>query len=110
MVKLITLAKRKEGLTHEEFAEYWEKKHGPLVVKLLKHAKKYIQNHPVILPGGKELPFDGIAEIWFDDVESQRASAAWYQTDEGKPIRDDEAKFMDRSKMVFIIAEEKVIL
>ena len=109
MVKLIIMLKRKNGLTHEEFVEYWENKHGPLAAKMFTKAKRYVQNHPVMLPGGKEPPIDGIAEMWFDDVESQQASATWYQTDDGKPIRDDEAKFMDRSKMAFFLAEEKEI-
>jgi len=108
MVKLITLIKRKSGLSQEEFSRYWEEKHGPLVVKHLPGMKRYVQNHAVRLSSG-EPQVDGVVEIWYDDLESYRAASDFYLGDEGKVIRDDEEKFIDRGKMVFFVAEEKVI-
>ncbi len=110
MVKLIGLVKRKAGMTQEEFSRYWEKEHGPLVARVFPGAKRYVQNHPVKLPGGGEPQVDGVVEIWFDDLESFLAASDFYRGDRGKVIRDDEDKFIDRSQMVFLVAEEKVIL
>ncbi len=109
MVKLIGLVKRKPGMTQAEFSRYWEEQHGPLVARVFPGAKRYVQNHPVKLSGGGEPQVDGVVEIWFDDLEALQAASAFYLGDQGKVIRDDEEKFIDRSNMVFIIAEEKVV-
>ena len=109
MVKLIGLLKKKDGITQEEFLQYWKEKHAPLVVKLFPGMKRYVQNHAVRLPGDRESRIDGVSEVWFDDLQSCQAAANFWQSDEGKVIRDDEEKFIDRSKMVFLVAEEKVI-
>ena len=109
MIKVMTVVKRKQGLTYEEFSDYWEKKHGPLVVKVLPGLERYVQSHAIRLPGGGEPKIDGVAEIWYNDVASWRAGAAFYLSDGGKVIRNDEEKFMDRSKTILLVAEEKVI-
>lgn len=109
MVKLIGLVKRKSGITQEEFSRYWEERHGPLVEKVFPGVKRYVQNHAVRLGRGGEPKIDGVVELWFDDLESLQAVADFYEGEEGKVIRDDEENFIDRSKMAFFIAEEKVI-
>jgi uncharacterized protein (TIGR02118 family) len=106
MVKVIALLKKKDGLTQEEFSRYWREKHGVLVAKTVPGLKRYVQNHVMKLPGGREPSIDGLAELWYDDMESWRKSAEWYLGDIGKIIRDDEDNFIDKSKMVFIVAEE----
>ncbi|MFC1963972.1 EthD domain-containing protein [Chloroflexota bacterium] len=107
MVKLLELLTRKDGLTHEEFSRYWEETHGPLVASMVPGIKRYVQNHPVRLPG-REPKFDGIAEIWFEDFQSWRKSADWYLSDESKALHEDEEKFVNRSKIVVFVAEETV--
>ncbi|MEE9202237.1 MAG: EthD domain-containing protein [Dehalococcoidia bacterium] len=109
MVKLIGLLKRKPGMTMEEFSRYWEEEHGPLVAKVFPGVTRYIQNHPAKLSGGGEPQVDGVVELWFGDLESFRAASDFYRGDKGKVIRDDEEKFIDRTKMVFFVGEEKVI-
>ena len=108
MVKVIMLFNRKQGLSLEEFSRYWSDVHGPLAAKLLPGLKKYVQNHPVNLPGGRP-PFDGVAELWFDDQKSWQIAGDFYSGDKGKVIRDDEAKFIDDSSRLYFIAEERVI-
>lgn len=107
MVKLIELIKRKGGLTHEEFLRYWEEKHGPLVTKIVPGLKRYIQNHPVKLPGGREPPIDGIAELWYDNLKDWRMSADWLLGEGGKVLLDDAKNFVDRSKLVVFVCEER---
>jgi uncharacterized protein (TIGR02118 family) len=109
MVKVITLMKRKQGLSAEEFSRYWEQEHGPLVVRMLPAVKKYIQNHAVRLSEGGEPQVDGVAEMWFENLQSWRVAAKFYQSEEGKVIRDDEDKFIERNHMVFLIAQEQEI-
>lgn len=107
MVKLIGLLKRKKGLTPEEFSRYWHDQHAPLVMKLLPQVKKYVQNHAVRLPGGGEPELDGIGELWYDNLEAWKETADFYRSDKGKVIWEDEDKFIDRSKLVFFLADEK---
>ncbi len=110
MVKVITTLKRKKGMPVEEFSQYWEKNHGPLIKKTLPGVKKYIQNHPMKLPGGGEPKIDGVVEIWFEDMDAWRKAAEFFEGEGGKIIIGDEEKFIDRSSMVFFVAEEKVIV
>ena len=110
MIKLVEIMKRKEGLTHEEFTRHWEEVHGPLVAKMVPGVRRYVQSHAAKLSGGGDPPIDGIAEVWFDDIASWRESVKWHRSDKGKVLRDDEDTFLDMSKMVHFVAEEKVIV
>lgn len=110
MIKVFTLIKRRNGLSYEEFAKYWEEQHGPLMKQVLPGVKRYSQNHLVRLPGSGEPQYDGIAEMWFDDLESWHKTRKAYLGDKRKLIEDDENKFIDKSKMLFFVVEEKVII
>ena len=108
MIKSISLAYRKPGLTRKEYNEYWEKKHGPLAAKMFPGLRKYVQNHFVEIPG-REYEGDGIVEMWWDDIEAFRHFSAWVQTDAGKELRDDGDNFSDMSKGKLWLAEEFVV-
>jgi uncharacterized protein (TIGR02118 family) len=108
MIKVIVMLKRKIGLTQDEFSKYWKETHAQVALKHLPGITKYIQNHPVKL-NDKEPPYDGVAELWFKDMDSFRAANKWYLSDEGKILRDDEARFMDTNKMVNFICQEMTI-
>ena len=106
MIKAITCIKRKSGMSVEDFQAYWRNEHAE-VVKGLPNMRRYIQSHA--LPGGYrkgELPYDGIAEIWVDDVDALRAMAGTAAYD---AVQADEEKFIDRGKMTLILTQEHVI-
>jgi uncharacterized protein (TIGR02118 family) len=107
VLKIITLLNRKPGLTREEFSRYWAENHAPLAVRILPGVKRYVQNHLVQVPGGEEPPFDGAAEVWFET--SWDKLFAWYQSEAGQALRDDEQKFIDTSRWITLFVEEKVI-
>ena len=109
MIKLIEIIKRREDKTHEEFIRYWEDIHGPKIASAIPGLRKYVQNKPVILAKGTEPPIDGIAELWFDDLESWRRSAEYFLGDEGIAVRHDAEEFVDRKKLVVLVCEEKVV-
>jgi len=108
MIKCIVLLTRKSGITREEFSQYWYEKHSSIVLKTFPELRRYIQNHAVKL-SDRDPPFDGVAESWFDSIESTRRSLEAYAGDKGKELREDEEKFLDRGKMPLFICEEKVI-
>ncbi len=114
MVKVIALFRRKSGITQEEFSRYWYENHWPFALKIIPREvyagiKKYVQNSAITLPGGGEPPFAGVLELHFDSFKSLQKWNEWYFSDAGKALQDDEKNFMDRDKMIVVIAEERVV-
>lgn len=105
MVKYFGLLKRKPGLTHEQFLKHWTEVHAPLALKYAPRLRKYVQNHGVQLPG-VEFEYDGIAELWFDDVESALGFEKWLRSEQGRVAREDGKLFVGGS--VGFVAEEVV--
>ncbi|WP_435349674.1 EthD domain-containing protein [Haloarchaeobius sp. HRN-SO-5] len=56
---------RKDGMTHEEFREYWESNHSPLA-KDIEGVVRYQTVYPTD-PANAE--FDGVAELYFETLE-----------------------------------------
>ena len=108
MIKSITLAKRKPGITYEEYTQYWKEKHGPLAAKIIPGMRRYVQNHLIKLPGF-EYEVDGIVEMWFDDIQAYQEYLAWRQSDEAKVLLDDVSKFADVTSRVTFIVEEHIM-
>ncbi len=109
MHKLLSVLQRRGDLTRQEFLKYWKEKHGPLAMKIVPGLRRYAQNHPADVPG-VESDIDGIAELWFDDLQAVRNYWAWRQSDAAKPLIEDEKKFSERSKVwVKLFAEEHVL-
>jgi uncharacterized protein (TIGR02118 family) len=108
MVKTISLIRRKAGISRKEFARHYEDVHAPLAVKLLKAIKGYVRNHIVDTPGTQETDFDCISEFWFDSIEDSVKVVEFWQSEDGQVIRDDEQKFMDTSKTVSFLVDERV--
>jgi len=108
MIKTIAFIKRKSTITREEFARHYEEVHAPLATKIFPTIKKYARNHIVRALDGEEPDFDCISEFWFDDEEGIKAVFETWSSDAGKPIRDDEETFLDRTKTVSFLVDERV--
>ena len=108
MIKTIALIKRKEGITREEFARHYEEVHAPLALKHLPMIKRYIRNHISDIPGVKGPDFDCISEFWFDSIEDAIKVQEYVESETGREIRKDEARFQDKSKIVSFLVEEKI--
>lgn len=113
MVKFTILLVRKADLSHEAFVEHHKSVHADLFMSIpvvKKTVRRYIQQHamPVELPGMPPVKYDGITELWFDDVEAlgKCFSDAEYMA----RIRPDEASFLDLPKCDFIVSTENVVL
>ncbi|MBV9840045.1 MAG: EthD domain-containing protein [Sphingomonadaceae bacterium] len=109
MIKVMLFVKRKPGLTHEEFRARYESGHVPLAISELPHLVQYRRNFVKPTPGMAEVDFDVVTEFWFDNKEGWKATAA-YALDpvKGRTLADDEAVFMDRSTMRFVMVEEEI--
>jgi len=107
MVKLVYCIAKKPNMTHEEFFRYWKDVHGPLGARI-PHLRKLIQSHRISIPADKHRPdYDGMAELWFDDIASLRAAR---QSPEWKASSDDETNFIDHKRVACFVSEEHVIL
>jgi len=109
MVKICSILRRKPGLTPEEFLRYWKEKHAPLASKVIPGLRKYVQNHPIKIPGF-EFEIDGIAEIWWDDIEAFQNYLTWRQTQGAKVLIEDENKFIDKGGIQRFLAVEYVVV
>ena len=122
MLKLTFCMHRLPHLTREQFQNYWENKHplsAPSNAVEVLGIRKYIQVFPLseadnssvkkVRNGSNE--FDGVAEIWIDDLET--FTTKW-KTGEGKEafesFLEDEKNFVDWEKSICFLAEEKVVL
>src|SRR5215471_16829458 len=107
MIKLVYCITKKPGLTDEAFFSYWKDVHGAIGARI-PGLRRLVQSRRVNAPGDKYRPdFDGMAELWFDDIESllrARQSAEW------RASHEDEANFIDHSRTAYFVSEEHVIL
>ncbi len=103
MVKLVALLRRREGLTQEEFNEWWIKRHAP-IARQLPGLRGYRIN---LVFGGpeEERPYDGTAELWFDGVEAMEAAFA-------APVGQEAGRDADEhtSVRIHLYTDEHVIM
>lgn len=83
MLKVISLLKRREDISREDFYNWAKNEHAKLGMKIptLKH---YRMNAARL--DEPEAAFDAVSEMWFDDVA---AFDAGFATDAGKAARED---------------------
>ena len=122
MIKLTFCLRRRADLTPEEFHDYWLNTHGPLVRKQMDALKirKYVQVHPVpaqeLNDGIRQSrnapePYDGIAELWYDSVESLMANRSSDAAREsGRILLEDEKNFIDLENSPLWFNEEHEII
>ncbi len=108
MIKIIYCITRKEGMSVEEFQRYWRGTHGAIAARI-PGVRRYVQCHtlPETYGGSNAPPYDGAAELWWDGMDSFRAAMA---SPELAAAREDEAKFIDHSKVCFFVTEEKPVV
>jgi uncharacterized protein (TIGR02118 family) len=111
MIKLSVFLTRRPGISHQEFVSYWTNEHARLVCSLEEFTsvvRRYTQQHPLESPEGlPKAPYDGIAELWLDDMASLQAFG---QEVYASVVVPDEERFLDRAKTVMLITEEKQII
>jgi uncharacterized protein (TIGR02118 family) len=97
MFKLIILLKKKQNLSDEEFAKYWLETHAPLAKKM-PGLRKYVVN-VVRRPPNREPEYNGVVELWFDDIDSMKKTFA---SAEGQATQKDTEKFASSPTTLYI--------
>jgi uncharacterized protein (TIGR02118 family) len=106
MIKLVYCIAKKSELTDQEFFDYWRNIHAPIGARI-PGVRRFIQSRRLSIPGDKNAgDFDGMVELWFDDVEALLAAR---RSPEWQASTADEGKFIDHSKVAYFVSEEHVI-
>ena len=107
MIKLVYCISKKRGLTDDQFFNYWRNVHGPIGARI-PGLRRLVQSHRVRkADDARETDFDGMAELWFDDLAAllaARTSAEW------KASTNDEQNFIDPDRTAYFVSEEHVIV
>ena len=106
-LKLITFNTRKHGLSPQAYQDYWENRHGQLVLRNFAALGRYVQNHALLgaYDAGAEPDFDGVLEAWLTSLGAFHAMGG---TPESDAMRADEAEFIDPAPFRFMLVREKV--
>jgi uncharacterized protein (TIGR02118 family) len=121
VIKLIFCLRRRPELSAEEFQRYWREHHGPLVRERAEALgiRRYVQletldslvNEALARPRGGPEPFDGVAELWWDDLDALATSA---ENDAGRAasraLIEDERRFIDFAASPIWVAREHPII
>jgi len=106
MVKLVYCVCRKPGLSREAFVRYWGEVHGPIGARI-PGLRRLVQSYALVVPGDRQpAGFDGMAELWFDDVAAVLAAR---RSPEWAASTADEANFVDPARSAFFLSEERQI-
>jgi uncharacterized protein (TIGR02118 family) len=93
LVKLVCPVRRREGLTHERFAEHWLGRHVPLARRHHPGLVKYVTNVVDERLSDDAEPWDGIAELYFASMRDLTERMYGSEDDE-RAIRADVARFI----------------
>jgi uncharacterized protein (TIGR02118 family) len=108
MIKVFGYLKRKPGLSQQEFADYYEHNHVPLVLSKafmpMVYKRNYIQRGDAFNIEGNEISFDCMTELVFADRDDLSAWMASLGVDE---IARDEENFIDRAATRAYVVDER---
>ena len=121
VIKLVFCLHRREGMTREEFQTYWRQTHAPLVASVAEtlNIRRYVQVHTMDSPmnagirGSRNAPeeYDGVAELWWDSLESLAAPGATEAGQKaGAMLLEDERKFIDLERSPLFFCDEHEIV
>ena len=107
MVKLIYCISKKPEMTVDAFQAYWRETHAP-IAGAIPGLRRYVQCHVVPETYARNAPpYDGAAELWFDDIDSLRAAMA---SPEVAAAIADEQNFIDHTRVASFITTENVVV
>lgn len=104
MIKVIGMVRKRDDMTHEQFRDYWLNRHSQLekaslAVNPVRRIVANFWREDMI----GEAPFDGMVELYYDNIEDMRRIWGSGHDDE---MRADEANFCSPDMRIFCIVEE----
>ena len=113
MFKVFGFLTRREGIEMQDFIDYYENTHVPLICSLapapIVYKRRYLVRGEELTKEGGAVDFDVMTELGFPD---RAAFLAWMaqlsSPGVGEQVAADEAKFLDRSRTRAHVIEEHV--
>jgi uncharacterized protein (TIGR02118 family) len=104
LIKVVGLVKRKPGMSREAFKDYWLNQHSRLEkTSLAQNPVRRIVANFVEEDLIEEAPFDGMVELYFDNIEQMRSQ---WGSGHDDTMKADEANFCDPAYRIFFIVDE----
>lgn len=113
MLKAYYFLWRRDGMTRDEFIDYYEKSHIDLILDNLPRAKDFRRNYPVWQAGHTEYLgsplFDVLTGITYDSRTTFEASLDVYHSSPfSEIVTEDELRFINRARMKFMPVDEVI--
>ena len=99
MVRVHIWLRKKAGTTAEEFRDHWLNDHAPIARDGYQHLKGYVVNLVTRVPEGQEAPYDGVAELTWDDRDGFSADM---KSEAAKAGTEDLKTFTDGMGLLFV--------
>lgn len=102
MLQILSYLVKRDGMTTDEFIDYYENHHVPLILSLAPppavYKRHYLRRGDALNLGEAQIDFDVVTEQAFADRAAfQHWIDAVTQGDAGARVAADEARFLDRS-------------
>lgn len=101
MIKMVATLQRRPELSFEEFRQQWCEEF-PVLVRRIPGLRRYVQNLPYA-PDRKSWPYDGVAELWFDDVDAVKQA---FSTPDGLAASERELTFVQPPSWMLVTEHE----
>lgn len=113
MFKVFGFLSKKEGITTQAFIDYYENHHVPLICRLAPtpnvYKRNYLSRGDELNRGDNAIDFDVVTELVFPDRAAYLEwRAALSKPGSGEQVVADEVKFLDRSRTMACIIDERV--
>jgi uncharacterized protein (TIGR02118 family) len=107
VIKLLACMAKRPDLTDAQFHAHWAGPHRELALRITT-LRRYVQSHRVAgeVPGFSSAPFDGVAEVWLDDLAT--AAGVAEDPDYTEHAALDEPNFQDQDRHTVVLATEQV--
>lgn len=108
MIKGFALIPKRPDISDEQFHTHWRTIHAELAFRI-SALRRYVQSHrlPHVIPGFSS-PYEGVAEIWFDDLATAQGLKDNPEYVDG--AFRDEPNFIDVSRLRFLNTRENVVV
>jgi hypothetical protein len=107
-IKLVALLARRSDFSHEAFVERYETVHVPLIRRLLPPFSDYRRSYVDDEGSRAKIGWDVITEAWFEETPAYDAVLkAMVDPAIAGAIAEDEAKFIDRDRMITFAVDER---
>ena len=109
MFRVLAFLTKRDGISADDFADYYENHHVPLILRLAPLPDVYKRRYrgEALTRDGGEVDFDVVTELGFVDRARYLAWMDQLVAASGE-VAVDEARFLDRSRTRAFVFEERV--